>query len=252
MTLPPTPSEEIWRYSRIGELDLDRFRPSRRRPARLHRARLRACWPSSQRPRWTAELSREQPDVCSPSSTRAVRDRVRQVACEVAPGRTVADADRRRPPQSPATAAPSSPASSSTPARTARSPSSSGSSPTTSPRSSSRCSRCRPHQAARVRYVAVNELGVRVWQIGHQLAVGDRDSTTLLATVALGGDYARVRTDARLVGQGRAATRSRVYFGDGTPDARLPHAAGPRGAEDDERPAVQGRGEDTPAASTPA
>ncbi|MGH8977889.1 MAG: hypothetical protein ACRDV7_07420, partial [Acidimicrobiia bacterium] len=26
MTLP-TPQEEIWRYSRIGELDLDRFRP---------------------------------------------------------------------------------------------------------------------------------------------------------------------------------------------------------------------------------
>ena len=23
----PTPAEEIWRYSRIGELDLDRYRP---------------------------------------------------------------------------------------------------------------------------------------------------------------------------------------------------------------------------------
>ena len=52
-------------------------------------------------------------------------------------------------------------------------------------------------QAARVRYLAVNELGPRVWQIGAQLAEGERDSTTLIASVALGGDYARVHTTAR-------------------------------------------------------
>ncbi|MEZ5271259.1 MAG: hypothetical protein R2694_02970 [Ilumatobacteraceae bacterium] len=41
--------------------------------------------------------------------------------------------------------------------------------------------------------------------MGHQQATGHRDSTTLLGTVALGGDYARVRTDARCVGQGATA-----------------------------------------------
>jgi Fe-S cluster assembly protein SufD len=70
--------------------------------------------------------------------------------------------------------------------------------------------------AARVRYLAVNELGGRVWQVGNQVAAGDRDSTTLLATVALGGDYARVRTDARLVGQGATGRQVAVYFGEGT------------------------------------
>jgi Fe-S cluster assembly protein SufD len=70
--------------------------------------------------------------------------------------------------------------------------------------------------AARLRYLAVNELGTRVWQIGHQVARGDRDSTTLLATVALGGDYARVRTDARLSGKGATGDQVAAYFGEGT------------------------------------
>ncbi len=70
-------------------------------------------------------------------------------------------------------------------------------------------------QAARVRYLAVNELGPRVWQIGAQLAEGARDSTTLIASVALGGDYARVHTTARLLGQGASGRQIAVYFGEG-------------------------------------
>ncbi len=68
--------------------------------------------------------------------------------------------------------------------------------------------------AARVRYVAVNELGPKVWQIGHQLARGERDSTTFIASVALGGDYARVRSESRLDGQGASARQIAVYFGE--------------------------------------
>ncbi|MFZ9629429.1 MAG: SufB/SufD family protein [Ilumatobacteraceae bacterium] len=71
-------------------------------------------------------------------------------------------------------------------------------------------------QAARVSYVAVNLLGRSVWQLGHQQATGERDSTTLLATVALGGDYARVRTDARVVGQGATTRQVALYYADGT------------------------------------
>jgi Fe-S cluster assembly protein SufD len=70
-------------------------------------------------------------------------------------------------------------------------------------------------QNARLRYLAVNELGSKVWQIGHQVARAERDSSTLFATVALGGDYARVRTDARLVGQGAEGDQIAVYFGEG-------------------------------------
>ena len=70
-------------------------------------------------------------------------------------------------------------------------------------------------QAARVSYLGLNLLGTRVWQLGHQQATGDRESTTLLATVALGGDYARVRTDARLVGQGATTRQIALYYAEG-------------------------------------
>ena len=70
-------------------------------------------------------------------------------------------------------------------------------------------------QAARVSYLGINLLGTRVWQLGHQQATGERDSTTLLAMVALGGDYARVRTDARVVGQGATTKQVALYYADG-------------------------------------
>ena len=70
-------------------------------------------------------------------------------------------------------------------------------------------------QAARVSYLGVNLLGINTWQLGHQQATGERDSTTLLGTVALGGDYARVRTDARVVGQGATTKQVALYYADG-------------------------------------
>ena len=71
-------------------------------------------------------------------------------------------------------------------------------------------------QAARVSYLAVNLLANTVWSLAHQQATGERDSSTLLATVALGGDYARVRTDARVVGQGATTRQVALYYADGT------------------------------------
>jgi Fe-S cluster assembly protein SufD len=70
-------------------------------------------------------------------------------------------------------------------------------------------------QAARVSYLALNLLADTVWQLGHQQATGERDSSTLLATVALGGDYARVRTDARVVGQGATTKQVALFYADG-------------------------------------
>ncbi len=73
----------------------------------------------------------------------------------------------------------------------------------------------RAQQAARVKYLAVNELGSSVWQIANQQSLGERDSSTLLSTVALGGDYARVRTHAQLVGKGSSTRQVALYFADG-------------------------------------
>jgi Fe-S cluster assembly protein SufD len=69
--------------------------------------------------------------------------------------------------------------------------------------------------AARVHYLGLNLVDTTVWMLGHQQATGERDSTTLLGTVALGGDYARVRTDARVVGAGASTRQVALYFADG-------------------------------------
>jgi Fe-S cluster assembly protein SufD len=71
-------------------------------------------------------------------------------------------------------------------------------------------------QSARIKYLSVNDLGNHIWQIANQQATGERDSTTLLSTVALGGDYARVRTHAKLTGQGGSTRQVALYFADGS------------------------------------
>jgi Fe-S cluster assembly protein SufD len=69
--------------------------------------------------------------------------------------------------------------------------------------------------AARVKYQSVNTVDRDAWLIASQVARSERDSTTILATVALGGSYARVRTDARLLGQGAHGEQIGVSFGEG-------------------------------------
>jgi Fe-S cluster assembly protein SufD len=71
------------------------------------------------------------------------------------------------------------------------------------------------HPSARIRYMAVNELDRDTWFIAHQVAEAERDATVSLATVAFGGDYARVRTEVRLVGQGAHADQIGLSFGEG-------------------------------------
>jgi Fe-S cluster assembly protein SufD len=69
--------------------------------------------------------------------------------------------------------------------------------------------------AANVRHISLQQLGRSVWSIGRIESVGQRDSSTMLASVAFGGGYARTRIDARLVGQGASGQQIAVYFGDG-------------------------------------
>jgi Fe-S cluster assembly protein SufD len=68
--------------------------------------------------------------------------------------------------------------------------------------------------AGRLKYLGVNMLGSSTWHLAHQQSFGARDSNTLLATVALGGDYARVRTEARVTGQGASTRQIALYYAD--------------------------------------
>lgn len=68
---------------------------------------------------------------------------------------------------------------------------------------------------AHLRYLSIQEHGPRTWHLGFQRADLGRDATVRSSAVALGGEYARLRSEARLGGQGSESDQLAVYFGDG-------------------------------------
>jgi Fe-S cluster assembly protein SufD len=70
--------------------------------------------------------------------------------------------------------------------------------------------------AANLTYVALQDHGTQTWEVVHQRATIGRDATVRAAAVALGGDYARLRAEALLTGQGASSEQVAVYFGRGT------------------------------------
>ncbi len=84
---------------------------------------------------------------------------------------------------------------------------------------------------ATLRFVSVQELGDQCFQVAHQQCNTGRDATLRTMSVALGGSYARVRTDAVVTEQGGFNELLAVYFGAGHQmhDFRtLQHHIGPR------------------------
>jgi len=72
------------------------------------------------------------------------------------------------------------------------------------------------HDAARLKYLAVQDHGPKTWSVTLQRAHVGRDASLRSSTIALGGDYARLRTETRLVDQGADTNAIAVYFGDGS------------------------------------
>lgn len=68
---------------------------------------------------------------------------------------------------------------------------------------------------AHLGYLAVQELGHAAWQVGYHASRVGADATLTSSLVALGGGYARVRTDSELVGRGGTGNLLAAYFGDG-------------------------------------
>jgi Fe-S cluster assembly protein SufD len=67
-----------------------------------------------------------------------------------------------------------------------------------------------------VSYMHLQMLGTQAWQIGLQASRVAADATFVSAAVALGGDYARLRTDSSLVGPGASSRLLALYFGAGS------------------------------------
>jgi Fe-S cluster assembly protein SufD len=68
--------------------------------------------------------------------------------------------------------------------------------------------------AAHVKYLSVQEHGPQTWSIVLQRAHLGRDATLRSSAVALGGEYARLRSESLLTGQGAESDLLAVYFGD--------------------------------------
>ncbi len=69
---------------------------------------------------------------------------------------------------------------------------------------------------ATLRYQSIQALGPRVWQVGTTGARVDRDGHLTSAAVALGGGYARTRLDSKVIGPGAETELVAAYFGSGT------------------------------------
>jgi Fe-S cluster assembly protein SufD len=70
-------------------------------------------------------------------------------------------------------------------------------------------------RAARVGHQTVQQLGLATWQLGLQVASVEAEASLRTTTVGFGGDYARLRTDCRMVGRGATGELDAVYFGEG-------------------------------------
>jgi Fe-S cluster assembly protein SufD len=68
---------------------------------------------------------------------------------------------------------------------------------------------------AHVRYLSVQEHGPHTWQVALQRAHLGRDASLRSSVVALGGSYARLRSESLLAGSGAESDLTAVYFGDG-------------------------------------
>ncbi len=68
---------------------------------------------------------------------------------------------------------------------------------------------------SRLRHTVVQDLAHSVWQLGSLIAVAERDANVLVSAVGLGGDYARDRIETRIVGSGAHADIQAIYFGEG-------------------------------------
>ena len=70
-------------------------------------------------------------------------------------------------------------------------------------------------QASRLGYMNLQQHDRDAWQVAAHTARVERDAALVAASVALGGAYARTRTDARLVGRGASGDLLSAYFGSG-------------------------------------
>ncbi|MFT7473526.1 MAG: Fe-S cluster assembly protein SufD [Verrucomicrobiales bacterium] len=69
---------------------------------------------------------------------------------------------------------------------------------------------------ARVAYLTIQQLGPNTACLEHHIAQADKQAHVMSSVAAFGGSYARTRADCRLIGQGASGDLLSAYFGDGS------------------------------------
>ncbi|MGE0730511.1 MAG: Fe-S cluster assembly protein SufD [Acidimicrobiia bacterium] len=69
---------------------------------------------------------------------------------------------------------------------------------------------------ARLSYGVLQDLGAAAWQAATVTARADQQATVEVVAAAFGGDYARLRIDCRLAGRGASGKLAAAYFADGS------------------------------------
>jgi Fe-S cluster assembly protein SufD len=70
-------------------------------------------------------------------------------------------------------------------------------------------------RGGRLGFTAVQQLGPQAWQVGSLVADVGQEAQLDVGLIGLGGAYARLRTDCRLSGRGGTGNLLAAYFGDG-------------------------------------
>jgi Fe-S cluster assembly protein SufD len=73
----------------------------------------------------------------------------------------------------------------------------------------------RVERGGRLDFVAIQQLGGHAWQLGSLVADVGQEAHLRVGLIGLGGAYARLRTDCRLSGRGGTGDLLAAYFGDG-------------------------------------
>ena len=70
-------------------------------------------------------------------------------------------------------------------------------------------------RGGRLDFVEIQQLGSKAWQVGSLVADVGQEANLRVGLIGLGGDYARLRTDCTLSGRGGTGDLLAAYFGDG-------------------------------------
>jgi len=210
----PTTEEEVWRYSRIDELDLDRYRPATTSSAVAHGDLGRARVARASEIPDGAEIVAQRPSATSAIGWLRSSLVVDPIVIDVPDGVRVAEpivVTHQGAADGAAAASVLLVRAGADSEVTVVEVVEGGGSGLLLPSTDVRVA-----SAARVGYLGLQDLPSSAWAIGTLELVAASQATVRAGMAGFGGDYARLRTDCHLEGRGATGDLLAAYFGTGS------------------------------------